>query len=34
MRRVILAIGFLVGMLGMASAQGADIEATISNDLP
>lgn len=33
MRRVILAIGFLVGMLGMASAQGADIEATISNQI-
>ena len=33
MRRFFLAIGFLVGMLGMATAQGADIKATINSQI-
>ena len=33
MRRFFLAIGFLIGMLGMATAQGADIKATINSQI-
>lgn len=33
MRRIILAIGFLVGMFGVAVAQSADIEVTISKQI-
>ena len=33
MRRFSLAVGFLIGMLGSAVAQSADIEATISNQI-
>ena len=33
MHRIVLVTGFLFGMFGMATAQGADIEATIGNQI-